>query len=186
MDAPGHIGRDPLSQLDGLSLLPAHGDDGQSLQRSLESDEAQARCIRLIDRLLVEIKAGFFDPDANRAGRFHKEFLPDDSDELGDERFSEDTSVRDDITTEVNRRHNEAENIVLSPDEPLEEGHITSSSAESEAGRVELEAPVRVFHPPSAPEGFRFVQNKRTKTLHLVDYKYPSGTCCGKLWVQTM
>ena len=245
LDALGHIGRDPLSELDGLSLMPAPGDDGQSLQRSLESDEAskwlrlilgeeinrkdskrqisshslkatllsmaakrglrhedrlamghhihpfrmanvyareaQARCIRLIDRLLVEIKTGFFDPDANRAGRFHKEFFPDDSEDLGAERFSEDASVRDDITTEVNKKLDEAENVVLSPDEPLEEGHITSSSSESEAESVELEAPVKVFHPPSAPEGFRFVQNKRTKTLHLVDYKYPSGTCCGRL-----
>ena len=40
VDALGHIGRDPLSELDGLSLRPAHGDDGPSLQRSLESDEA--------------------------------------------------------------------------------------------------------------------------------------------------
>ena len=133
----------------------------------------------------MEIKTGFFDPDANRAGRFHKEFSPGDSEDLGAEPFSEDASVRDDISTEVNKKLDEAENVVLSPDEPLEEGHITSSSSESEAESVELEAPVKVFHPPSAPEGFRFVQNKRTKTLHLVDYKYPSGTCCGKLWVQT-
>ena len=245
LDALGHIGRDPLSELDGLSLMPVPGDDGQSLQRSLESDEAskwlrlilgeeinrkdskrqisshslkatllsmaakrglrhedrlamghhihpfrmadvyareaQARCIRLIDRLLVEIKTGFFDPDANRARRFHKEFLPDDSEDLGAERFSDDASIRDDITTEVNKKLDEAENVVLSPDEPLEEGHITSSSSESETESVELEAPVKVFHPPSAPEGFKFVQNKRTKTLHLVDYKYPSGTCCGRL-----
>ena len=61
------------------------------------------------------------------------------------------------IATEVNKKLDEAENVVLSPDEPLEEGHITSSSSESEAESVELEAPVKVFHPPSAPEGFRFV-----------------------------
>ena len=39
--------------------------------------EAQARCIRLVDRLPVEIKSGYFNPDASRAGRFHKEFFPD-------------------------------------------------------------------------------------------------------------
>jgi hypothetical protein len=129
----------------------------------------------------MENKTGFFDPDANRAGRFHKEYLADDSEDLGAERFSEDESVRDDITTEVNTTLDEAENVVLSPDLQLEEGHITSSSSESEAESVELEAPIKVFHPPSAPEGFKFVQNKRTKTLHLVDYKYPSGTCCGRV-----
>ena len=31
---------DPLNGVGGLSLMPAPGDDGQMLQRSLESDEA--------------------------------------------------------------------------------------------------------------------------------------------------
>jgi hypothetical protein len=97
---------------------------------------------------------------------------------LGAERFLDDASIRDDITTEVNRKPDEAENVVLSQEQQLEEGHITSSFSESEAESVELEAPIKIFHPPSAPEGFQFVQNKRTKTLHLVDYKYLSGTCC--------
>ena len=142
--------------------------------------EAQARCIRLIDRLLVEIKTGFFGPDVTRTGRFHRELFPGNSEDLGAEHFSDDATVRDDITVEVNKRLDEAEDVVLSPEQPLEEGHITSSSSESEAESVELEAPTKVFHPPSAPEGFKFVQNERTKTLHLVDYKYPRGTCCGR------
>ena len=100
---------------------------------------------------------------------------------MGAERFLDDASIRDDITTEVNRKPDEAENVVLSQEQQLEEGHITSSFSESEAESVELEAPIKIFHPPSAPEGFQFVQNKRTKTLHLVDYKYLSGTCCGRV-----
>ena len=47
MDALGHIGRDPLSEMDELSLMPAPGDDGQAMQRSLESDEA-SKWLRLL------------------------------------------------------------------------------------------------------------------------------------------
>ena len=65
-----YIGMDPLNGVIGLSLMPTPGNDGQALQRSLESDEAsriadvydretQARCIRSIDRLLVKIKTGY-------------------------------------------------------------------------------------------------------------------------------
>ena len=245
LEALRYLGMDPLNGVVGLSLMPAPGDDGQMLQRSLESDEAskwlrlllgeeirrkdskrqisshslkatllsmaakrglrhedrlamghhihpfrmadvyareaQARCIRLIDRLLVEIKTGYFDPDASRAGRFHKEFLPDESEDLGAEHFSDDATVRHDVAVEVGKKLDEAEKVVLSPEQQLEEGHITSSSSESESESVELAAPMRVFYPPEAPEGFKFVQNKRTKTLHLVDHRYPSGTCCGRL-----
>ena len=245
VDALRHIGRDPFEGHDGQSLMPAPGDDGQALQRSLESDEAskwlrlllgeninrkdsarqisshslkatllsmaakrgprhedrlamghhihpfrmadvyareaQARCIRLIDRLIVEIKSGYFDPDASRAGRFHKEFFPDDSEDIGAEHFSEDASERHDITAEINKKMDEAEEVVLTQGQQLDEGHITSSSSGSDSDSVELNAPIKVFHPPEAPEGFKFVQNKRTKTLHLVDYRYPSGTCCGRV-----
>ena len=143
--------------------------------------EAQARCIRLIDRLLVEIKTGYFNPDATRTGRFNKQLIPDQAEDLGAESFIEDEASRVDISVDVEKKMDEAEQVVLSPKEPIDEGHITSSSSESDSDSVELNAPVKVFLPPVAPDGFKFVQNKRTKTLHLVDYKYPSGTCCGRL-----
>ena len=92
--------------------------------------------------------------------------------------MSDDATVRDDIPVEANKRLDEAEDMVPSPEQPLEGGHMTNSSSESEAERVELEEPTKVFHPPRTPEGFEFVQNKRTKALHLVDGKHPSGACC--------
>ena len=207
VEAFRRIGRDPFEGFDGQSLMPAPGDDGQALQRSLESDEAskwlrlllgenidrkdsarqisshslkatllsmaakrglrhedrlamghhihpfrmadvyareaQARCIRLVDRLLVEIKTGgYFDPDASRAGRFHKEFLPDDSDDIGAEHFAEDASERHDITADINQKMDEAEEVVLTPSQQLDEGHITSSSSGSDSDSVELNAPI--------------------------------------------
>ena len=63
----------------------------------------------------------------------------------------------------------------------MDETHFTSSSSESDAESVEYQAPVRMFRPPSAPDGYHFMQHRRTKTLHLVDYKYPAGTCCGRV-----
>lgn len=68
-----YIGLGPLNGDIGLSLMPTPGNDGQALQRSLESDEAiriadvydretQARRIRSIDRLLVKIKTGMMIP----------------------------------------------------------------------------------------------------------------------------
>ena len=50
----------------------------------------------------------------------------------------------------------------------MDETPFTSSSSESDAESVEYQAPVRMFRPPSAPDGYHFMQHRRTKTLHLV------------------
>ena len=75
----------------------------------------------------------------------------------------------------------DAVQVVETQTAEMDEEHYTSSSSDSEAESVVLEAPVRVFLPPRALGGYHFMQHGRTKTLHLVDAKFPSGTCCGRV-----
>ena len=245
IDALKNIGVDPFSNEPGKTLMPAPAEDGTTLQRALESDEAsvwlrlmlgenvkrsestrqisshslkatilsmaakrglkhedrlamghhahpfrmadtyardaQARTIRLIDKLLLEIRAGYFDPDTTRAGRFNKNYAPDPSLDVGAVSFLESDVESAALDAQVDEALDNAVQTVEDGQIELEEDHFTSSSSDSEAESVEYNAPVRMFYPPSAPLGFHFMQNKRTKTLHLVDAKYPHGTCCGRV-----
>ncbi|CAL1132459.1 unnamed protein product [Cladocopium goreaui] len=194
IDALKNIGVDPFSNEPGKTLMPAPAEDGTTLQRALESNEAsvwlmadtyardaQARTIRLIDKLLLEIRAGYFDPDTTRAGRFNKNYAPDPSLDVGAVSFLESDVESAALDAQVDEALDNAVQTVEDGQIELEEDHFTSSSSDSEAESVEYNAPVRMFYPPSAPLGFHFMQNKRTKTLHLVDAKYPHGTCCGRV-----
>jgi hypothetical protein len=245
INALKNIGVDPFSNEPGKTLMPAPAEDGTTLQRALESDEAsvwlrlmlgenvkrsestrqisshslkatilsmaakrglkhedrltmghhahpfrmadtyardaQARTIRLIDKLLLEIRAGYFDPDSTRAGRFNKNYAPDPSLDVGAVSFLESDVESAALDAQVDEALDNALQIVEDGQIELEEDHFTSSSSDSDAESVEYNAPVRMFYPPSAPLGFHFMQNKRTKTLHLVDAKYPHGTCCGRV-----
>ena len=245
IDALKNIGVDPFSNQPGKTLMPAPAEDGTTLRRALESDEAsvwlrlmlgenvkrsestrqisshslkatilsmaakrglkhedrlamghhahpfrmadtyardaQARTIRLIDKLLLEIRAGYFDPDTTRAGRFNKNYAPDPSLDVGAVSFLESDVESAALDAQVDEALDNAVQTVEDGQIELEEDHFTSSSSDSEAESVEYNAPVRMFYPPSAPLGFHFMQNKRTKTLHLVDAKYPHGTCCGRV-----
>ena len=245
IDALKNIGVDPFSNEPGKTLMPAPAEDGTTLQRALESDEAsvwlrlmlgenvkrsestrqisshslkatilsmaakrglkhedrlamghhahpfrmadtyardaQARTIRLIDKLLLEIRAGYFDPDTTRAGRFNKNYAPDPSLDVGAVSFLESDVESAALDAQVDEALDNAVQTVEDGQIELEEDHFTSSSSDNEAESVEYNAPVRMFYPPSAPLGFHFMQNKRTKTLHLVDAKYPHGTCCGRV-----
>ena len=143
--------------------------------------DAQARTIRLIDKLLLEIRVGYFDPDTTRAGRFNKNYAPDPSLDVGAVSFLESDVESAALDAQVDEALDNAVQTVEDGQIELEEDHFTSSSSDSEAESVEYNAPVRMFYPPSAPLGFHFMQNKRTKTLHLVDAKYPHGTCCGRV-----
>lgn len=51
--------------------------------------DAQARVIRLVDKLLLEIQSGYFNPDCSRAGRFNKQCMPDPSSDVGAQSFND-------------------------------------------------------------------------------------------------
>jgi len=143
--------------------------------------DAQARTIRLIDKLLLEIRSGYFDPDSTRAGRFNKNYAPDSSLDVGAVSLLESDAESPAVEASVDEALDEALQVVEDDKEVLEEEHFTSSSSENDAESVEYNAPVRIFQPPTAPLGFHFMRHKRTRTLHLVDAKYPHGTCCGRV-----
>ena len=143
--------------------------------------DAQARTIRLIDKLLLEIRAGYFNPDSTRAGRFNKNYAPDSSMDVGAVSFFESEVESAALEATVDETLDDAVQVVEDDQIDLEEEHFTSSSSDSDAESLEYNAPVRIFQPPTAPSGFHFMQHKRTRTLHLVDAKYPHGTCCGRV-----
>ena len=143
--------------------------------------DAQARTIRLLDKLLLEIRSGYFDPDSTRAGRFNKNLLPDPSLDIGAQSLLESDAESMEMEKKVDDALDDAVKVVEDATVEMDETHFTSSSSESDAESVEYQAPVRMFRPPSAPDGYHFMQHRRTKTLHLVDYKYPAGTCCGRV-----
>lgn len=143
--------------------------------------DAQARVIRLVDKLLLEIQSGYFNPDCSRAGRFNKQCMPDPSSDVGAQSFNDSDGENFFMEETIDKKLSDAVEVVETQTAEIDEDHYTSSSSDSEAESVVLEAPVRVFLPPRAPEGYHFMQHRRTKTLHLVDAKFPSGTCCGRL-----
>ena len=144
--------------------------------------DAQARSIRLVDKLLLEIRCGYFLPDETRAGRFDMSRMPTQEEDIWAERFSSEQQYGEQLNTKVDAVLDMATQVATSPDaEPELMIETSSSSSDSESESVQLEPRPKLFYPPKAPDGFCFVQNKRTKTLHLVDDMYPSGTCCGRV-----
>ncbi|CAK9080526.1 unnamed protein product [Durusdinium trenchii] len=67
--------------------------------------------------------------------------------------------------------------------EVLEAAGVTDSSdsSDSEESATPPETYVKKFQPPVAPENCSFLQHKRTKTLHVVDSRFPRSTGCGRL-----
>ena len=135
----------------------------------------------MIDKLLLDIRAGYLDPDFTRAGRFNKNYAPDPSMDVGAISFVESDVESAALEATVDGALDDAVQVVEDDKIELAEKHFTSSSSDSDAESLEYNAPVRIFQPPTAPSGFHFMQHKRTRTLHLVDAKYPHGTCYGRV-----
>ena len=143
--------------------------------------DAKARTIRLTDKLLPEIRSGYFEPDSTRAGRFNKNLSPDPNLDTGAMSLLESDVESLEVDKKLDDALGDAAKVVEDETVEMDENHYTSSSSESEAESVECQAPVRLSRPLVAPDGYHFVQHKSTKTLHLVKYKYPAGTCCGRV-----
>ncbi|CAL1150630.1 unnamed protein product [Cladocopium goreaui] len=99
--------------------------------------DAQARTIRLIDKLLLEIRAGYFNPDSTRAGRFNKNYAPDSSMDVGAVSFFESEVESAALEAAVDETLDDAVQVVEDDQIDLEEEHFTSSSSDSDAESLE-------------------------------------------------
>ena len=132
--------------------------------------EAQARTMRLLDRLILEIRSGVFLPDETRAGRFSSQAMIDQVNDVGFKNFWEDESERFDADASVQQTFQTSFNNLASQDFQEPDSYETSGTSDSDEESVELQQEKPIFFPPEPPDGFKFVQGKRTKTLHLVDH----------------
>ena len=104
-------------------------------------------------KLLLEIQSGYFNPDCSRAGRFNKQCMPDPSSDVGAQSFNDSDGENFFMEETIDKKLSDAVEVVETQTAEIDEDHYTSSSSDSEAESVVLEAPVRVFLPPRAPEG---------------------------------
>ena len=118
--------------------------------------DAQARTIRLIDKLLLEIRSGYFDSDTTRAGRFNKNLLPDPSLDVGGQSFLESDVESMEMEKSVENTLDDAAKVVEDETVEMDENHLTSSSSESEAESVELQAPCQNVPPTNCTGGIPF------------------------------
>ena len=151
--------------------------------------EAQARVIRIVDDLIAEVRRGYFKPDETRAGRFDLSKDPTFGSQNRAEAPSQDWPPADDSI----------EGSPFPPDPPpaapvcegdatnppeVDSDHDTSSSSSGEDDAAEnpsLGAGKAALRPPSVPSGYKFVQNLKTRMLHVVDERWPSSLMCGRL-----
>ena len=139
--------------------------------------EAQARTIRLLDKLILEVRSGYFKPDETRVGRFDATCQPcHASIDVGAKRFHDDEMARGNIEEDV---RSVLEQCVPEPG-TQDSDYATSATSDSGEESDEVIPPKPVFAAPEVPSGYQFVQHKKSKTLHLVDLKFPRSTECGR------
>ena len=108
--------------------------------------DAQARSIRLVDKLLLEIRCGYFLPDETRAGRFDMSRMPTQEEDIWAERFSSEQQNGEQLNTKVDAVLDMATQVATSPDaEPELMIETSSSSSDCESESVQLEPSSRWF-----------------------------------------
>ena len=78
-DPFNNISVEPFSNEPGKTLMPAPYADGTALKEPWRV----TRMIRLIDKTLLDLRAGYFNPDPMRVGKFNKDHAPDPSKYVG-------------------------------------------------------------------------------------------------------
>ena len=144
--------------------------------------DAQARDLRLMDKLISEIRSGYFCPDESRAGRFHesKRLRPDQT-----------VAVKETLATTLDDFEDDLEPDFLADDleqQPDaikdfdgEEEHVTTGSSSSSESEAEREVVIRQFAPPVAPSGYTFVKHSKSKLLHYVADGMLRVLACGRI-----
>lgn len=96
--------------------------------------------------------------------------------DVGSQRFHDDEDERFAIEDAVCATLNDC--IEVQGDRDSD--YATSATSDSGAESDEFVPPKPVFKAPEPPRGYSFVQHKKSKTLHLVDFKFPRSTECGR------
>ena len=172
-------------------ILGAHVSHLQSVIRY--SRDALAEPLRVMCRMLHDIRMGRFAPDATRSGYFHEVEV-----ELPGRAGDAAVVISDDEAVKVELPE---PNPPQEPD-PEEELDTGSSSDEEAANEAKCSRAVTV---PKAPPGFKLFQHSKSRMLHLMDVNHckvfqcgrtagvkhevpPTGRlrwdtpCCGKCW----
>ena len=155
------------AELSVREILGAHVSHLQSVIRY--SRDALAGPLRVMARMLADIRSGVFMPDATRSGYFAP--IPEPAAQEEDNAvllISDDEEVK--IEEEL------AETV---PDDDSEDSADTSSSSdESAVATARCSRPVTV---PKAPEGFKMYQHSKSRMLHLMQLDHNRVFQCGRM-----
>ena len=190
-----------------LSWLAKHGDDWAdrmalgghvSFMKSaiVYSRDAMARPIRVLEKLLLDVRLGRFCPDESRSGRFKDVSTGDaatgsDFADLGfgdnsldlfglpqPTKFDDDVIVIDNEEIETNDVKHETPG-----DSSSDSDVLTTSSSEDEAG-ARCSGASRVMRLPTVPDSLKLTQHTKYKTLHLMEKQDQKIMLCGRAIVQ--
>ena len=144
--------------------------------------DAQARDLRLLDKLIEEIRNKVFLPDESRAGRLApaKKQRTEDAtlDEMDDWDLVEDQKSGKE--KQVGLRDPKIVETVESDDESG--SHITTDSSSDDSSGEEEERTLipRKFYPPVAPAGHVFVKHVKSKMHHYLADGMQNVLVCGR------
>ena len=161
------------------------------------SRDGAARSLRLLESMLDEIRKGFFFPDCTRSGRLHgpaKEFLNGWPSEgaaavsahpLGEPALAPQGDAKSEIGTDLCLEPipvltSDAEEEAESSRRAEDSGHVTTDSSDSDSSALEVPQ-VRRLTVPTAPQGFRFLQHRKTRMLHLMKDGNERVLECGRM-----
>ena len=173
------------------------------------SRDSLGRPLRLLERMLMEVRCNAFIPDANRSGRFPGQKIGMDDfsgfDELdkglsadafdgmffsdaasGDKSLEPSVSAdKDSCKVETDScswavvSDNPIVDLVSSSDSDRSSVHTTSSSSDEEG--AEHSGARRPVRPPSVPNTLKLVQHRKWKTLHLMEMQNERVLLCGRI-----
>ena len=155
--------------------------DGAGIAQVYSRDNA-ARSLHILDAMLAEVRSGYFMPDCGRGGRFSTGYAAFNAFPQSGRLDTGENAAE--LPREEDRRDEPAGGEM--PNEG--EGHDThigeyatsASSSESEAEERRDSAGVNIL-PPSAPDGYRMLQHRRTKTIHYILADSTKVMACGRM-----
>ena len=148
-------------------ILGAHVSHLQSVIRY--SRDALAEPLRVMARMLAEIRNGRFMPDTTRSGYFAVPAEPS-TEELDNAVIV--VSDEEDVKLEASQAE------VVPETDSEEDADTSSSSDESAVASARCSRPVTV---PKAPVGFKMYQHSKSRMLHLMEMEHNRVFQCGRM-----
>ena len=148
--------------------------------------DAAARGLRLLDALIQEVREGSFRPDESRAGRLDTSKRQRVDGALVDPVLQEATfDFLPPLVAGVNEKRKpgaEGETILgEDADDGEAGGHVTTDSSSSDSDEGTRELVQRQFFPPTAPDGYTFLQHQKSKLLHYMRVGDQRVLACGRM-----